>query len=294
MTDASAVLMPGDMGHATGRVLAQHGYDVITCLGGRSVRTKALAQTAGLRDVGSLEAAVETASLILSILPPASALGQAGDVARAMTETGAKPVYVDCNAISPETVRKIADVIEDAGAPFIDAGIIGLKPDGAGPGPRFYVSGTDTAPMQALDGKGFQVKAIGTEVGRASALKMCYAGLTKGTWTLHTAVLLAAEAEGLSKELRDEFEYSQGPALAVMETRIPRLPADSGRWIGEMEEIAKTFADAGVTPGFHEGAAAIFRILAETPYASETRENFDSSRSMEETIRTAAGLLKKP
>jgi 3-hydroxyisobutyrate dehydrogenase-like beta-hydroxyacid dehydrogenase len=83
--------------------------------------------------------------------------------------------------------------------------------------------------MQALDAMGFQVRAIGTEPGRASALKMCYAGLTKGTWTLHTAVLLTAEAHGLSEELRDEFEYSQAPTYAQMQARIPGIPADSER-----------------------------------------------------------------
>jgi len=294
MTDTIAVLMPGDMGHATGWVLAASGFDAITCLDGRSDRTRALAEVAGLRDLGNLDAVVEAASLILSILPPSAAYAQAENVARAMKRCGAKPVYVDCNAISPATVLEIAAVMEDAGAPFIDAGIIGLKPDGAGPGPRFYVSGADTGPMLALDGKGFQVKAVGIEPGRASALKMCYAGLTKGTWTLHAAVLLAAERHGLTAELREEFEYSQAPALAAMEARTPRLPADSGRWIGEMEEIAKTFTDVGVPPGFHEGAAAIFRTLAETPFASETRENFDAARTMEETIRVAAGLLDKP
>lgn len=294
MTDVIAVLMPGDMGYAMGRVLAAHGYDAITCLDGRSERTKALALSIGLKDAGSLDAVVEAASLVLSILPPAAALGQAENVAQAMNRTGAKPVYVDCNAISPATVLDIAAVMEAAGAPFIDAGIIGLKPDGVGPGPRFYVSGADTGPMQALDGKGFQVKAIGTEAGRASALKMCYAGLTKGTWTLHTAVLMVAEGHGLTAELLNEFEYSQAPALAAMEARTPRLPADSGRWIGEMEEIAKTFAEVGVSPGFHEGAAAIFRTLAKTPFASETRENFDAARTMEDTIRVAAGLLDKP
>ena len=241
-TDIIAVLMPGDMGHAVGRVLAGHGHPVITCLAGRSDHTRALAEKAGISDAGSLEAVVEGAGLILSILPPASALGLAEDVARAMEKTGAKPVFVDCNAVSPGTVKDIQKVIEAQGTPFIDAGIIGLKPDGGpggGPGPRFYVSGADTKPMEALGeslgGKGFQVISLGAGAGRASALKMCYAGLTKGTWTLHTAVLLAAEAQGLSAELRDEFLYSQGQALAQMEARVPRLPADSERWIGEME-----------------------------------------------------------
>lgn len=291
-TDTIAVLMPGDMGHAVGKALADAGYDVVTCLSGRSERTRALAEAGGLRDLDSLDAVATEASLVLSILPPASAMGLARDMAAAMERSGARPVYVDCNAISPGTVRDIANVIEAVGAPFIDAGIIGTKP-GIGPGPRFYVSGADTAPMQALDGKGFQVLGLGPEPGRASAIKMCYAGLTKGTWTLHTAVLLAAEAQGLTAELRAELEYSQGQALAQMEACVPRLPADSGRWIGEMEEIAKTFADAGVTPGFHEGAAEIFRLLSQTPFASETREIIDESRTLEETLREAAKLIPK-
>lgn len=291
-TDTIAVLMPGDMGHAVGKALADAGYDVVTCLSGRSERTRALAEAGGLRDLDSLDAVATEASLVLSILPPASAMGLARDMAAAMERSGARPVYVDCNAISPGTARDIANVIEAVGAPFIDAGIIGTKP-GIGPGPRFYVSGADTAPMQALDGKGFQVLGLGPEPGRASAIKMCYAGLTKGTWTLHTAVLLAAEAQGLTAELRAELEYSQGQALAQMEARVPRLPADSGRWIGEMEEIAKTFADAGVTPGFHEGAAEIFRLLSQTPFASETGETIDESRTLEETLREAAKLIPK-
>ena len=289
-TGTIAILMPGDMGHAVGGALLRHGHDVVTCLDGRSDRTRALSEKAGLRDADSLDAAIGEAGLVLSILPPASALAQAVAVAEAMGRTGATPPYADCNAVAPGKVRDIAAVIEAEGAPFIDAGIIGLKPDD-GPGPRFYVSGADTGPMEALDGKGFQVMPIGREVGRASALKMCYAGLTKGTWTLHTAVLLAAEALGLAQELKDELRHSQSQAWAQMEARVPGLAADSERWIGEMEEIARTFAEAGVTPGFHEGAAAVFRLLAETPFAAESRETLDETRTLEETVREAAKLL---
>ncbi len=293
MTNSIAVLMPGDMGHAIGKVLVNNGYDAITCLNGRSKRTKLLAEGAGFKDLGSLDAVVETASIILSILPPKVAINQAELIVKSMQKTGAKPIFVDCNAISPTTVIRIANIVEAAGAQFIDVGIIGLKPDGVGPGPRFYVSGVDTWAMEALDGIGIQVKSIGSQVGRASALKMCYAGLTKGTWSLHAAVLMAAEKHGLAVELKDEFQYSQPQALSAMEVRTPRLPADSDRWIGEMEEISKTFSEVGVPSGFHEGAADIFRILAKTPFSSETRENFDSKRTMKETIKSAANLLRK-
>ena len=286
-----AILMPGDMGHGVGRALRQHGHDVITCLAGRSARTRGLAAAAGMRDAGSLEALVAEAGLILSILPPDAAVAQAGAVARAMTATGAKPVYVDCNAVSPQTARKIGAVIAAAGAPFIDCGIIGVAP-GKGKPTRFHVSGPDTGAMERLDGKGIRVVAMGPEIGRASALKMVYAGLTKGTMTLHTAMLLAAWQLGVYDEAVAEYADSQPAALAAMQGRVPTIPADAGRWIGEMEEIAATLADVGVPSGFHDGAAAICRVLERTPFASETRETLDRSRTIDEAIPVYARYLK--
>ena len=262
------ILSPGDMGHAVGRALRDRSYRLLTCLAGRSSRTRKLAATAGFDDSASLAALVDAADLVL---------------ATAMAVANAFPPYVDCNAVSPATVRAIGDVINAVGAPFIDAGIIGLAP--GKDTPRFYVSGPDTDPMEALDGCGFTVRPIGAEIGRASGLKMCYAGLTKGTWTLQTSVLMAAEALGLSAELKEEFAFSQQAQLAIMEARVPRLPADSERWIGEMEEIAATFRDAHVTPAFHDGAAEVFRLLARTPFAQETRETMDSNRTLEEAVR---------
>jgi 3-hydroxyisobutyrate dehydrogenase-like beta-hydroxyacid dehydrogenase len=287
-----AILMPGDMGHGVGAALSDAGHTVLTCLAGRSEATRTLATRAGMQDTETLVKLVERADVILSILPPSAAISLATEIAAAMREAGKTPVYVDCNAISPATARAAADAISAAGAVFIDAGIIGLAP-GKGGGTRFYVSGADVSSMLALDGKGFEVISLGAEVGRASAMKMVYAALTKGTWTLQTAVMLAAEKLGLTEELTAEFAFSQKPALDAMRARIPRLPADSGRWIGEMEEIAATFADAGVTSGFHDGAADIFRVLAQTPFAAETRETIDASRTMEEALKVYAQIDMK-
>ena len=286
-----AILMPGDMGHGVGRALNGHGVRVISSLAGRSAHTCGLAEAAGIEDAGSLEAIADTADLILSILPPASALAQAEQVSAATQRTGKFPVYADCNAVSPQTVQAVGQVIEAAGATFVDAGIIGLAPGKPG-GTRFYVSGRDVSAMTALDGMGFSVIAIGDEPGRASALKMAYAGLTKGTWTLHTAVLLAASQLGVLPELILEFETSQQGALEAMRNRVPKLPADAGRWIGEMEEIAATFDAAGVTPDFHNGAAEVFRVLSRTPFAEETRETMDTSRTLEQSLAVYRESLK--
>ncbi len=290
--DIVAILSPGDMGSGVGRALKQAGFAVVTALAGRSERTRKLAKAAGLDDLGSLDAVVRQADLILSILPPVNAVEQAQAVAQAMLAAGVTPVYADCNAIAPATTRRAGQIIAAAGALFVDGGIIGAAP-GKGPPTRFYVAGPDLAMIEALDGAGIQVKSVGAEIGRASGLKMCYAGLTKGQFTLHTAVLVAAEALGLAEELKAELEFSQKAVYGRMQALVPRLPADAGRWIGEMEEIAATFAAAGVTSGFHEGAADIFRLLERTPFAAETRETLDPNRSLDDAVKVYAEFLDK-
>jgi len=287
-----AIISPGDMGHAVGRALVEHGLDVITCLGGRSDRTRKLAKLGRFRDLPSLEAMVAEADLVLSILPPSAALDIARLVAQAMASVGEKRPYADCNAVSPETTRRIGREISRVGADYIDGGIIG-QPPGKGVPTRFFVSGERTDIVAELSGKGIDVRPIGAEIGRASAIKMCYAALTKGTNTLYTAVLVAAEVMGLTDELREEFLYSQQAAYKQMQARVPGLPADSGRWIGEMHEIAATFEAAGVTPKFHQGAAEVYTLLASTPLAAENRETMDKSRGLEEVVRVYAQHLRK-
>lgn len=290
MAQTVAILSPGDMGSAVGAVAAGLGHRVVTCLDGRSDRSRALARAAGFEDVSPLPKMVGESDIILSILPPAAAVETARRVAAAMAEAGATPAYADCNAVSPATARAAADAIEGAGALFIDGGIVGPAPR-ATPPTRLYVSGPDCTPIQALQAEFLEVREIGDSIGRASALKMCYAALTKGTWTLHAALLTAAARLGISDELRTEFEGSQKDAYARMQAMIPRLPVDAGRWVGEMEEIAATFDAAGVSPDFHRGAAEMFRLLDGTPFAAETRETMDQARTLDETIEAVCKVI---
>ena len=279
-----AILSPGDMGEGVGGALVQSGFDVITCLAGRGAATRARAERAGFRDVADLDALVSEADVVLSILPPEAAQGIACDVAAAMGRTGKTPPYADCNAVSPETTRAIGETVGAAGADFIDGGIVGAAPGKSEQPVRIYVSGPRAEIMTALDGNGIAIRPCGPEVGRASAVKMCYAAVSKGTNTLHTAVLIAAEALGVGEILRDEFAYSTPGALQRMRATVPRLPADSARWVREMEEIAQTLESVGVTPHFHLGARDVFKLLASTPFAAETRETLDRSRTMEQTV----------
>jgi 3-hydroxyisobutyrate dehydrogenase-like beta-hydroxyacid dehydrogenase len=288
-----AVIGAGDMGHAVGAALVAQGYDVVTCLAGRSAITRTRAARAGLRDLPDLDAVVAACDAFLSILPPALAPELAEAVVAAMRRTGNRPLYADLNAISPATATGIAATIEGAGAKFVDGGIVGSPPGKAVP--RIYLSGRDAeavAAVAALGGAAMDMRPCGAEPGRASAVKMCYAALTKGSNALFAAVLTAAEALGVSPEVRGEYETSQPDLYRRMKASVPFLPADAWRYAGEMEEIAATFESVGVTPLFHLGAAATYRLLDTTPFAKETRETLDRSRTLEQAIEAYAHALK--
>ena len=287
-----AILSPGDMGHSVGKVLSDNGFDVLTCLSGRSARTAELAKVGNFRIVETMDQLVVESDIILSILVPDRAIDLANEVAESLTRMGEETYFVDCNAISPDTSIRIKNIIDESGGRFVDGGIIGGSP-AKGDTPRFYVSGTHATVMIPLDGKGIKVRLVGEKVGQASGIKMCYAALTKGTNTLQVALLTAAHKMGLSEMLKEELSESQSAHFKVMENGISKLPANSHRWIGEMEQISDTFASLGVTPLFHMGAAEIYRVLATTPFGLETPETIDHERSAWETIKVAADYMNK-
>jgi 3-hydroxyisobutyrate dehydrogenase-like beta-hydroxyacid dehydrogenase len=279
-----AILSPGDMGAGIGGVLRRSGLDVLTCLDGRSNLTRLRALESGIREVGFMDEVVTEAGLVLSVLPPGEALPLAERVARSLRRTRARLTYVDCNAVSPGTAKRIASVITDAGSGFIDAGIIGGPPSGPDSGTRFFCSGPDTSPFAALREHGLAVRVVGPEVGQASGLKMVYAASTKGTTALWTGLLATARALGLQDALMRELEGSRISAQVMR--GIPSMPRRSRRWVAEMEEIAATFAEAGLTPQIFEGAADIYRLVGSTPLGALTSrdENPDLDTILESML----------
>lgn len=287
-----AIISPGNMGHAVGRLLGSRGFTVVTALADRSPRTRGLAAQAGIRDLGGVKTVVAAADLVLSILPPAAAVAAARTAANAMIATGAIPPYADCNAIAPATTAHIADMIRRAGAAYIDAGIIG-GPPANGSGPRFYASGPAARMLAPLQGGGLVVRDLGGPVGRASALKMCYAAVTKGSAALQLAQLAAASRLGVDQALAAELEESQGAAWAARRRALPALPAKAPRWIEEMRQIAATFESVGVPGQFLHGAAALYEMLSATPFAAEPEEAVDTSRSLETTVAALAEVCAR-
>ncbi len=292
MPNTIAILSPGDMGHTVGDVLRQNGLRVITCLEGRSQRTCDLAQKAGIEDVPTYPQLVTEADLILSIMVPAQAINAAESVADALQQTDTPLTYADCNAIAPQTVRKLGEVITSADGIFVDASIIGPPPRRPG-ATRFYASGPDLDAFSELNHYGLDVRTLGDEIGLASAIKMCYASLTKGLTALCTELLTAAEVLGVSDALTEEFKLSQVVLYERMERGIPNMPPKAKRWIGEMEEISDTFAHVGLTPNILTGAADMYRLVSETHLADLSPEARDQFPTLAELIAVLAEQIEK-
>jgi 3-hydroxyisobutyrate dehydrogenase-like beta-hydroxyacid dehydrogenase len=281
-----AIVSPGDMGQAVGALLAHGGCRVVVTLAGRSSRTRALAQKAALTEVATLRDLVREADILLSIVPPASALDVAHEVASALLATRTRVVFVDCNAIAPATVRQVAETIAPTGSGLVDVGIVGGPPRDAS-SPRLYASGPDRGRLAALVAAGLDVRVLGGEIGEASAVKMCYAALTKGTTAIATELLVAARRLGVYQNVVEAFAESE--QLRQRTAGVATMTGKAHRWIAEMEEIARTFNDVGLTPRLFEGAADVYRAVAASPLGGERPETLDTSRGLEATVDALAG-----
>lgn len=291
MLNTVGIFSPGDMGHTVGGVLRQNGLRVITCLRDRSQRTRELAEKVGIEDVPTYPQFVTEADLILSIMVPGQAKSAAQLIATTLKQTDTTLIYTDCNAIAPQTVRKLGDIITAAGGTFVDASIIGPPPRTPG-ATRFYASGPNLDTFSELNNYGLDVRTLSDEIGHASAIKMCYASLTKGLTALCTELLTAAAVLGVSDALTAEFQLSQSALFERMERGLPGMPPKARRWIGEMEEIAATFAHVGLTPNILKGAADMYRFVGDTHLADLPPEARDKFPTLAELIEILAENLQ--
>tara|TARA_B100001245_G_scaffold236151_1_gene225937 strand:+ start:765 stop:1607 length:843 start_codon:yes stop_codon:yes gene_type:complete len=272
------------MGHAIGQLLREHELHVLTCLAGRSDRTRQLSEQAGITDVSSINELVAQSDILMSVTVSEAVPGLCQEISEATRVTGTDLLFAECNAIAPELSRDMESVLKSGGARYVDASIIGGPPRN-GSSPRVYASGDNVAEFLQLRDFGLDVRDLGEQLGRASGIKMCYAAMTKGTTALHAELLIAAEKLGLTDEVMAEFLNTQPAVVERMEGWMPGMPAKSRRWVSEMEEIEKTFSDLGLTPNIFKGVADVYRMIGETALGDENPESRDKVRNLAETIR---------
>jgi 3-hydroxyisobutyrate dehydrogenase-like beta-hydroxyacid dehydrogenase len=253
-----AILSPGAMGSAVAARLTAQGATLLTSLDGRGPATVERARVAGMTH--ATDAEIARADMILSILPPGDAEELARRLLPAIVAAGGKPLYIDANALSPETKRGIAALCADAGVAMVDGGIVG-PPPGRGAEPRLYLSGPEAGRGLILADLGLDVRVLDGPIGATAALKMSYAAINKGLVALGTAALLAAERAGAADALRTEMASSMPDLLGRFTRQIPDMYPKAYRWVAEMREIADFLGDPGAATIF-EGAAQLYERIA--------------------------------
>jgi len=259
------ILHPGAMGVSIAASAKNTGHTVYWASDGRSPQTHERANKVNLLDIHSVAKLCDECSIIFSVCPPHAA----EDVAKEVIAQGFKGAYLDANAISPQRATRIGQAMTEAGAEFVDGGIIGgpaWKPGRT----WLYLAGKDAQRVADCFSAGpLETSIIGDLAGKASALKMCFAAYTKGSTALLSAILAVSEALGIREELSNQWSRDGSDFAEQTNQRVRGVTAKAWRFAGEMEEIAATFEEAGMPGGFHNAAAEVYRRIADLKDAQE-------------------------
>ena len=251
-------LHPGAMGISLAATAQNTGHTAYWVSEGRSSETAKRAEKYRLVETKALDELCDKCSVIISVCPPHAAV----EVAEKVLACSFNGVYADVNAISPQRVKHVAELMDDAGVDFVDGGVVGGP--AWNPGRTFlYLSGRHADRVAECFAKGpLETEVIGDEIGKASALKMCFAANTKGTTALLCAILAAAEGLGVREDLEKQWSRHGSEFAKKTRGRVADVTAKAWRFAGEMEEIARTFESAGLPGAFHEAAFDIYKRIA--------------------------------
>ncbi|MBZ0303967.1 MAG: DUF1932 domain-containing protein [Anaerolineae bacterium] len=252
------ILHPGEMGVSIAATIKNSGHEVYWVSAGRSASTQARAEKVGLRDAHSLQTLCDTCAWIVSVCPPEAA----EDLARQVHACGFRGAYLDANAISPQKAVRINDLMQEAGARFVDGSIIG-GPAWTPHSTWLYLAGPDASEAVTCFAAGpLETSIVSDTVGQASALKMCFAAYSKGTTALLSAILATAEALEVRGALEQQWSRNGSEFAEETTQRVRQVTAKAWRFAGEMDEIAATLREAGMPGEFHQAAAEIYRRMA--------------------------------
>lgn len=269
MKPVITLIAPGNMGASLGARLTENGIEVRTSLEGRSAATVERARSAGI--IGVDDDLLYDVDIVLSVLPPSEAMPLVKRLAKRLGAMEKPPLFVDCNAVSPESAKKMAVVMREASAPFVDGSIIGGPASAGYDGPKLYVSGERASEIAVLNDYGLFVPVLDGPVGAASALKMAYAGITKGLIAIGTSMILAAERAGAGEALYKELADTQSQLLKRFGGSIPIMFSKVRRWGPEMQEISEFVSERAGEEQVYQGFAALYERIADD-FAGENKE----------------------
>ena len=187
---------------------------------------------------------------------------------------------------------------------FLDGGIIGGPPskqaDKSWKRPSMVVSGPRQHALDSELASLLNMKHIGDEIGSASALKACFASLTKGFTALSILSFTTASACGVLPELQEHMKEFNPRGLAAASAGLVSMPPKAYRWVDEMKEIGETFASEGRFgegkggKAVFDGIAEIYELVAEgTELGQEKTESRKRGRTVEDVTKCMIDGMRK-
>ncbi|MFD7813709.1 DUF1932 domain-containing protein [Streptomyces sp. NPDC059785] len=235
------LMHPGSMGAAFGAQLVARGHTVLWCPKDRSDSSFQRATQAGL-EAAALPALLARADLLLSLCPPDAAEDVAGQVAEHGFDDR---TYIEANAIAPSRTHRIAERLQDS--VVLDAAVVGSPPVG-GKFPTLYLSGPARPATEAEElfaGTDVRTRFLGTDIGKASALKLAYSSYQKVSRVLAAVAYAAADTHGVAGELL-EIAAGRSRSYLVETDYIPKTAARAWRWGPELADASVLLAEAGL------------------------------------------------
>jgi 3-hydroxyisobutyrate dehydrogenase-like beta-hydroxyacid dehydrogenase len=254
----------------------------VTTLTGRSQRTVRLCRSADFKVLDSLEEVVRESNVLVSVVPPGVAEAMADQYAEMAHLSPAGAMYVDANSIGPELAASLAARIVSRRRGFVDASIHGQAGNLAG-GATLYLSGVGAGEIAALFEGAMRVRVLGDEPGRASAMKMILAGLSKGMCALFLEVAALALRLGMLRDMNDEVARFYPGILSAAERMLPTYPRNAARRVVEMRQLEETCLSVGQEPCLFDAAR---RLLEEF-----TGVGFDCQSNPRWTLETIVEQL---
>lgn len=282
-TPTVGVVSLGAMGSAVAHALSVGGARVVATLSGRSERTARLADRSRAELLPDLAALVREAEVVLSIVPPECASSVARDLAARAVKQSAEPLIVELNAIAPATAERIEGEVAARGLELVDGSISGpppWRPDTT----RVYLSGQRAGEVAALPFEGMELTVVSSEIGAASAVKMSTASVYKGSTAVLAQALLAAQRNGVLDHVLADLRDGAPELVARIERRLAMATSKSGRYVGEMREIAATQGAADLTPKLFEAMADVYSALATSQLAAAAPEEIASDLELRDVL----------
>lgn len=253
----------GEMGSEIGRFFVKNDFEVVSVFNQRSKESTNRAKNYGIKDAETIENFCQKSNIIISIIPPDKALKTANEYSK-FIEIDSDLIYCDLNAVSTKTAKKISNIFRKKNVEYVDGSIMGGPPND-NYSPRVYLSGEKSEELKFLSGNGVDIKILNGAPFRASAIKMVYASITKGSKALVAASLIVAKRNNVYEDLIDELSFSEEYFYKTATKDIPNIKHKAYRWVGEMNEISHTFKDSGLDGGTHKEASIVYDLIKELP-----------------------------